>query len=325
MTTDSVTDQVTEETNPEELYRETSEENTESTEGEPEPKDEPKEESEVVEEYVPNFAYRANQEDKEFPENVKPYITNKESEEYFRTLFAKADGVEPLKEKYNSTKERFTEVEGKYNELHPKWEKVEKGMKQLKEYSQNNLDVFLNLWEIPEEKILEYASKRLEASPEEKDRMDSYNQQFIQTQNLQDSLSNQRAQQINLMQENHNIQMQQVLNDPEVSSFHQTYDGLAGKGEFLKEINAEGDKYYRENNKYLSPREAIIAAMDRVKQRPFFNQQSQPAQQIQQPTQSVTKPATIPNVGGGTNISPAKRTIRSISDIEKAYDQKYGD
>ena len=63
-------------------------------------------------EYEPNFNYNVKDEEREFDERLRGSVTSKESEDYLRDLYTRADGMESMKAKMEERNSYTSELEG---------------------------------------------------------------------------------------------------------------------------------------------------------------------------------------------------------------------
>ena len=115
-------------------------------------------------EYTPDFSYSVHDEPMEFPEHVRPAVTSKEAEDYIRDLLTKAEGLPKVKS-------RLDEVTQNFENLQPKYKESNDALEQMKYFAQNDLDTYLQVGGVSEEKLMAHVQNKLrlqELTPEER-------------------------------------------------------------------------------------------------------------------------------------------------------------
>jgi hypothetical protein len=112
--------------------------------------------SEEPQAYEPNLSYMVKDEKREFDERIKNAVKDKDTEEYIRDLYTKADGLETYKEK-------LTKRDSEYDDLHGHAQALTTGYQQLQKLRDDQdylgLEKALGL---DEEFIVAWALNRME-------------------------------------------------------------------------------------------------------------------------------------------------------------------
>jgi len=261
--------------------------------------------------YEPDFTYKAYDESGEFPEWMRETITDKDREDEIRGIYAKSLGLDGMKTRYEGVKgdlvseqEKYSKRDGEYNQLYDHVSNVDNMIK-------DDLDMFFHTVGLTPEKIFEWTEKRL----------DTY-QDPTQQQQYQDNLRTKsdygrqaqetnflRGQNEQLLASQNQTQLQLAMQDQGNADFKANFEKAMGDGKFLDEVSSFSQNYYQQNQKHMSPVDAI--AQVKAKYQPFM--QSAPANAA-----PVEKPAVIPNLGSGSGGSPVKRKYKSFDELRAA-------
>lgn len=279
-------------------------------------------------EYTPNFTFKVMDEEKSFDDFLQSAVTTKEQEDALRDLYTKAYGLDPVKTKYESLSKQVKET---YEPLQQQYQQLTTGLQNLgamikeESFEGRNYRQFFDTLKIPNEHILRYAKQILdyqELPPEQRQAYD--HQQQLQQQSMTLQQQNQWFQQ--QLQEQaiqaRDMQINMELSKPEVGSFIQEFDKLAGQpGSFRQQVLNEGSLFFQTNQREASPQELVKIVMDKWKAFvPVTPAQPQPGQvpgatpmNPVNPGQAAQAPV-IPNVKS-TGNSPARKQITSLADI----------
>jgi len=290
--------------------------------------------------YQADFSYKVYDDVKEIPEFYRSLITDKESEEQVRTLFCKADGIEPMKAKYEKSKtdrDTFKTERDQYKTQHGD---VHGKLQELEYYRQNDLGAFFKHANLSNDEVFGWVERQidLEKNPEQKRGYESQTQRtqdnWQQTQTTQ--ANQQRA--MDMFEHQHNLAVKNTMMQPQVSDFVTKVDGIFGEGTFLGEVDAHGDKVWNTEKRYIYPDEAVKVVQARYNN--LFEQMSNynsgngsagagshgtlPSQAAPATQAKAPPPPPPPNLGSGSGRSP---TFKSPSSTKELRDlaQKMGD
>jgi hypothetical protein len=262
-----------------------------------------------VDEYVPNYKFKAYEKDFEFEDWARAAIKNKEAEEKARALHAKAYAHDDLREKYTKVQEYRT----KYDNIEKNISKLEKllntgdvggffeGLGYNKETATQMLSKYvldqINYKEMPEDQRKAFDHQRMV----EKKAM-TYEEQVT---SMQSKLEEYETRQLD-------TELSLNLNDPTVSEIVRAYDERMGKpGAFREEVILRGDSLSRQMGRIATPKEVVAQMAD------FAKKLIGPLESYQQPTVPARPKPALPNIQSRGNTSPAKQRFNNLEDLEK--------
>lgn len=273
--------------------------------------------------YVPNYKFIAEKQEKEFDEWVRPLVKDKDTEEKFRGLFAKAHGLDAVKERQRMDQE-------KNSTLRSENENLKKYYGELDHYvNKGDFDTFMQRTKIPEKLVLNWVLQKLKYQDMDADTKRAYDQ----SREL-NGLTYAQAQQLEqLSQENQTIRTQQrvfeldqALSKPEATEVVRAYDEMAqqnGFPTFRQEVVRRAKLHVNETGEDITADEIVGQTLKWAQAfaRPQQSVQNTQSPQVSNSTQK--KPAVIPVVGGG-NTSPVAQGFNSLEDIVKYRQEKFG-
>lgn len=258
--------------------------------------------SQAQEPYKPNYKFKALDKEHEFDEWARPIVT-KDNEEKLRDLYTRAYGLDHMKPKYESMKEKMAKIE-------PEYTSIMSGLEELNQHlTKKDMGKFFERLKIPKENVMKWVLDELnyeQLPPDQKAQMEQQKQvqeeaeqlrrenQRLQT-GYQEQLLNQRAQALDMS-----------LNNSEVRSVAEAYEARKGQGAFKRLVIERGIAHYQITGEDLSPQQAVSEVVEIL-----GGGQSQAGS-----TQPQAAKPVIPNVGGRTSSS-AKKTYNSLEDIKK--------
>lgn len=288
--------------------------------------------------YEANFRYKAYGEEKEFPEFLRSIVKDKESEEQIRGLLCKADGFEPLKTKYEKAKDEREDFKAKLDGVHGEVQK-------LNHFLKHDRIAAYEMLGISREQLFDditQLSKLEEMDPSERVAFDSRRKAISDSYEATNRTSQLEAQNRALMERQNQIELNMELNRPDVSQIASAYDAKFGADAFRKKVifNAANVWHQSGQTKNLSAAEAVGEIVHELSTLGFShnnnNLSSQsgaqshsvgtPSRPPQQPPviQRRETPKSLPNLGSGRSVSPTGKSISSIDDIKKLYNERYG-
>lgn len=277
----------------------------------------------VEPEYTPDYSYKVYDDVKEFPELFRPVVKDKETEDMIRSYMCKADGLDGMKLKHERVvKER--------DEMKPQYEELTQGLRDLRHHAENDLDKFLELYGISEDKLINHVSQKLkmqELPQEDRQVYEDGLQAKRQSYDYQRQLEGLKTQNEESLRTQHDMMLNQTLSQPETADFARKYNEIYGEGAFRNDVIQHGATTYATQKKDLAPQEAVNYVLNRHK--PVIDRlytQTQGTTPVAAPVaEGAPAPApTIPNVGTGRSVSPTKPTFKSIEDLRKFAKDKYG-
>jgi hypothetical protein len=262
----------------------------------------------------------------EVPAFLKSLIKDEASEKQVIELLEKAYGLEP-------TKTRLVDARKERDTFKQELSTVTRSISDLRQiYQRGDIDAFLDKLAIPQERMLQWALEKVNYSqlpPEQQrvldERRDAQRKAWAaEQQNQELSTSGQelaRQARIELLEAG--------LASPDVKTFADTFDSLAGKpGSFKRAVQEEGLLAYQlsEGKEDLTPKQAIERAMTKL--RPFVT-----AAKAQAPApqgiaaagagapapQPNAKPSVIPNLQGRPQTA-LKSKPQNLEQLRKLRD-----
>lgn len=277
--------------------------------------------------YQANFKFRANNKDHEFPESIRGAIKDADTEKHLRQIYEKAYGLEAVKERYNGIREEHNSLRSSYGNMMGQVQEAQQA------YQKGDLDSVFETFKINPEKVLQWAVEKVQLSQLPPEQRQAYEaKRYAEKQNYLMEKKFQETSQQTLQQESQYLSqmLALVLERPDYSAVAQAYDSKKGKpGAFRELVIKVGESESILSKKTLTPLEAAQKAIEWLGEMPGAAQKqatAAPAQVTSAPpaTQEPQKKQTLPNLanaGARTGSSPAKKQMRSIDDLKKAYDQ----
>lgn len=277
----------------------------------------PEEKTEVekeIEKYTPNYKFKVLDQEKEIDEYFRSFIKSKEDEEKFKDVFTKAYGLDVVKGNLNKTREELAREQFEKT-------KVTNTVQELYKHVQNgNMEDFFEAWGLNDEKIFQYAMKRLKLmeNPELKAQYDVATQQRRASHQMEQEKEMLMRQNQEILSKQYEMEFQYNMDRPEVVSFAQKFDKLPGRkeGDFATEVLKHGYFTFQTQGHDIPISQAINETI-RSYQGFIGNSQQEVKPRLEGKvlTQSqVSK--TIPNIGSSSE-SPTKKKVRSIEDLEQ--------
>lgn len=277
----------------------------------------------VPPEYKPDYKFRyrdehENKVDGEIDEWARNLI-NKDNEEKIKQIWAKAHGLDFVKNRFNKTRDEFKTYRTQVEPLLQTWNDLT-GL-----YNKGDMDGFFKGLQIPDQKVFQYVLDKLnyhELPPEQKALRDQQSQMLRQNMDLekQNQLYAQQFEQMQVQQRE--TALNQALTKADVSAVAQAFDSRVGKeGAFREEVVKRGILHWNLHQQDISPEQAIQEVLSLLGGMQQTSQQPPQAGQMAQaaPAQQKTPP-TIPNVGS-KNSSPTKRAPKSLEEMRKLAEQ----
>ena len=274
--------------------------------------------------YAADFKFRyrdadENKIDGEIDDWARTFI-NQENEEKFKQIWAKAHGLDFVKNRFSKTKGEFQEYKSKVDPLLQAWDDLSTT------YNRGDLDGFFKGLQIPDEVLFKHVLDKLnyqQLPPEqraERDRMTHTQRRAheLETQNqaLQQQFYSQQVQA-------RETTLQQSMSKPEVAAVAEAFDQRLGKqGAFREEVIKRGVLAHTTTGQDITPEQAISEVMGIYA---AFVQPSQAGQMSPQMTpgapQGTSKQTpVIPNVGA-KNSSPTRKSPKSLDELRQLADQ----
>lgn len=278
--------------------------------------------------YAPNFKFKYGafdpdkkdliQKEAEIDELFRPLIKDADTEKKVRELYEKAYGLDYVKGNANKLKTERDEYKQKFTS-------VDKNLKTLGTYLQKkDYDSFFGALKITDEQIFEYTQRKLnemQLSPEQKAQLEAQRQEKSRLYTLEEQNQEleQRYQQVAV--QTRQIELQTVLNRPDVYNIASTYDQKVGKpGAFMNECIERGATAFYTTGRDLPAEEVVSQVLSKFGVFIDSNTQQvmngQGAQGTQAPMHAQQPPPVIPHISGKAT-SPVKAKPKSIDELRK--------
>lgn len=278
--------------------------------------------------FTPNFKFKAANKEHEIPDFLRSVIKDEQSQKFIHQLFEKAYGIDTVKERFNSVRQEFQQLEQTHGKV--------MGTVQLgrEAYQRGDLDTVFKTFRIDENKVLQWAVRKVQLSQMPPDQRQVHEAREVaerrawelerqQNSTSQEHLQNQSEQLMTMLD--------MVLEQPTYSSIAQEYDARPkreGSPQTFRDLAIRmGEFEFHSSGKVLSPMEAAQRAADLLgggtQKQP---QPAAPAAPAQQATPAAPQKIVLPNVGGtGKPAStPARAAPKSLDDLRKIHAEMTG-
>ena len=296
----------------------------------PAPEQEPQQlEGEVppaVDAYTPNFNYKVYGEEREFPEFLQQMVKDQETEEKLRGYLSKADGFEPLKEKYDTTRTERDDFKNKY-------ESMTGDIGKLSHFVKNDRLSAYDMLGISQDQLLEDASKLIELremDPQQRQEFEAQRHAQQANYDLENKMGVLEQQNQELLRQQHEFKLDQELAKPDVTAVSSHYDAKFGPGSFKNKVIHNAYIVQSQTGRDMSVEEAVQEIVGEYTQLGLnFNQAPRPSgasshgQSVEQPVAREV-PKSLPNLGSGRGVSPTAPTLKSIDDLRRLRQERYG-
>lgn len=266
-------------------------------------------------EYQPNFEYTVYEQKREFPEEYRRFITDKESEDAMRDLFTKADALDVMKEKRERAQKESEDYSERYSNLEKEYTKQNNFLDEMRYYRENNPVALAKFIGLSEDEVFDLANKLWDAKerPDVRQRLNesvrNTNQSFQHMNQTRQQTSQQSQYALNVHQQALNMAMSR----PDVAEFAKDWDARTGQpGEFMRQVNLYGESASASTGRVLTPFEAVDYVYQTLTKAVGANA---PSESAGRETSSTVRKPTLPRVGtGGGTATPMKRRFKDIDD-----------
>ncbi len=259
--------------------------------------------------YQPDYKFKSYDKEYEIDEFLRGVIKDQETEKKVKSIYSKAYGFDGLKEKHAKFREEFDGYRGKT-------EPVMKSLEKISElYNRGDLDGFFSAIKVPYNVLQDYVAKKLqyqELTPEQQRAYDEYTTQQRRAYETENQLSQMQKMYDGMAVQTRTMELNQVLNTPEVKEIQKSFDEAHGQGAFQREVISRGVAITKTKGIDPSAEEVVQEVVKFVK--PFLTKPGQV--NGQQMITAPDKKPVIPNVAG-KSVSPVKKIPTSIADLRK--------
>lgn len=282
--------------------------------------------------YTPNYKFKASNQELEMDEWLRPAIKSAEQEKKVRELYEKAYGLDEAKSVRENIRNEYKTYK---NQTEPVMRWVKDGHQNyhggLQALEQGNVNGFVHKMDqafkafgVDSGLLKKYIFHKLqfeELPQDRKQEYNRYNEAEIRNQQMQEQLQAQTQYFQQFAVQAKTAELNQAISKPEIAPIIQAFNQRNGEQSFQNEVIRLGQYYSRpEVGGKDMPADVLV---NEIIQR--FNLTAP----VQAPPQAATQAGqahqvpTIPIVKG-SNGSPAGKVIKSMDDVRKLAQEKYG-
>jgi hypothetical protein len=257
---------------------------------------------------------------------VRAAIKDADTEKKAKEIWEKAHGLDIIKPRMNEFRERARTYEAQLQE------KMAREAR-LNELAEKDLNAFFKETKLSKEKIFQWTLDQLNYEQLPQDQRQAIEaRQAAEERAQQLEQKYQHAEQMFQQQQVHarTVELNSVLAKPEVTTAAEAFDarGLVDADgnpvTFQSEVIRRGQLHYFTSGKDISAEQAVreVLALYGLQGQTQAPQAPAGAPQAPKP-QGTAKPPVIPTVQGKAT-SPTDRAVRSLEDLDKIFNDKYG-
>lgn len=268
----------------------------------------------VQQAYNPNYKFSVMDKEHEIDEWARPWIKDADTEKKLKDLYTKAYGLE-------HTKARAQEIEGELGKYKDSYTNLYKDVEEAVTYkNRGDLDTFFEKVGLSNDKIYDWILAKINRQnlpPEQKQVYEQLEAKQRAEYEREQQLSQMNTQYQTLAEKHREMEVDFELAKPTVQETVQRYDSVNGKGAFKRFVAEYGLMHHSQTGQDPTAEMAVEAVVKRI------GGLMQQPQAMQNPTASggQEKPLpVIPNVSG-RNVSPQRKSPKSISDLKKLADE----
>lgn len=274
-----------------------------------------------VDAYTPSFKYKASVKDPaindwvkkelEMDEWVRPVVKSKEQEERLKELYEKANGLDLVKESREKDRAQLNQVATAYSQLHSEVSDI---MSHVKE---KDFGTAFQKMGVSEQDVLNYFIEKHNMSqlpPEQQKLYNERNQFKNQDREWQNKFQSLEQQYRQMEVRTLNYEVQSAMQNPEVQDVQKNYDQSMGRdGAFKELVKDMALAMFNQTGQDPTAEQAIRYTIQRMGN--AYRSQPANAGGLAQPNGEKPLPV-IPRVSGA-NMSPTKKSPRSLDDLRK--------
>lgn len=269
--------------------------------------------------YQPNFKYKAFGKEHEIDEFFRPLIKDADSEKKIKDLFTRTMAFDDMKTRHESTQQEFQQVLGDFQALDRDVRRV------MKFLNTGDLDNFFGSLRIPEQKVFDWVSRKLEMenmTPDQRQAYESQARERARAYDLEMEKTELERQYETQAVQARTVQLDLLLARPDVSGSASAWDTKMGQiGAFRDLVIQEGIAAFHATGQDLSPEQAVQQVLQKYgKLLDSGNGGPQaPAPQAPvsaTPTSQASAKPVIPAVQG-RGTSPIKKSPQSLDDLRQ--------
>jgi hypothetical protein len=268
--------------------------------------------------FTPNFKYKAFGKEHELEEFWRPLIKDADSEKKVKDLFTKTMAFDDIKARYESTQGEFQNVLQEHQAL-------DRDVRRVMTFLNNgDLDNFFGALRIPEQKVFDWVSRKLEMenmTPEQRQAVESQARERARAYDLEMEKTELEQQFESQAVQARTVQLDLTLARPDVAQAASQWDSRMGQlGAFRELVVQEAIASYHATGQDLSAEQAVAQVLQKYGK--LLEPGTQPQAVVPQapgtptPTPQVTAKPVIPAVQG-RGTSPVKKSPKSIDDLRQ--------
>ena len=261
--------------------------------------------------FNPNWKFKVLDKEHEVDEWVRPVVKDAESEKKIKELYEKAYGLEPVKASRDKIQKEHEELKTNYTSL---YQDVSEAM-QFKQ--QGDLGSFFQKVGLSDDQLAKYMLDKINRQSLPPEQQQVYNEleakkraEYYQAKQLEETEGRYRQ----IASQAREWEVDQWLARPEVNQIVERYDSANGKGAFKEYVAEFGVMHHSTYGEDPTVEAAVSSVMKRLGNA-YAGQQAAPAPMQQSQNQEKPLPV-IPNVSG-KNVSPTRKSVRSVDDLRK--------
>jgi hypothetical protein len=273
----------------------------------------------AVPQWAPDYKFRYTDENDqkvegEIDEWARPLVTSKEIEENIKKIWAKAHGLDFVKNRFNKTRDELKTYRSTVDPLLQNWNDLT-GL-----YNKGDYDGFFKGLNIPDKVLYQHVLNKLnyaELPPEQRALYDNSRAAEERAMMLERQNQALMQQQQEFAVSQRESALSQTLSRPDVSAVAEAFDSRMGKpGAFRDEVIKRGILHWQMSQQDISPDDAVKEVMSMIGGMSGVPAQAAPMAQSNSVQPQAKSPAVIPNVGA-KNSSPTKRAPKSLAELKQ--------
>lgn len=295
------------------------EQNTEETQQDDSAQDGEEVDAVGAEEYAPNTKYTVLDEEHEFDPKLHA-VLSAETEPLIRELYERSHGLDGIKTKLGETRQERDQYRGSFEGLQGEVQRI------IGYKTSGDLDSFFEALKMDPRDLAQYILQKaqIEQLPPEQKAVYTEREMLRRRMNVLEN----NFQSVNTQSEQHAVQarvaeLDSTLSSPEYISVAGQFDQRNGKGSFRKAIMAHGASEYHTSKRDLSGKEAV-ASFVKTYGLEAPKPVAKPGAAATKRVVAKPKAKTIPNLGSSQASVTAEQKPKSLDDIKKYRQAKYG-
>lgn len=268
--------------------------------------------------YQPNFKYKAFGKEHELDEFWRPLVKDADSEKKVKDLFTKTMAFDDIKSRHETTQKEFQNVLQEHQAL-------DRDVRRVMTFLNNgDLDNFFGSLRIPEQKVFDWVSRKLEMesmTPEQRQVFESQARERARAYDLEQEKSELEQQYESQAVQARTVQLDLTLARPDAAQAASQWDSRMGQiGAFRELVVHEAIAAFHATGQDLSAEQAVAQVLQKYGK--LLEPGTQPQAVVPQapgtpaPTPQVTAKPVIPAVQG-RGTSPVKKSPKSIDDLKQ--------